>query len=117
MTVTDVQVRIMMRERKKGRTQEQAAASANVRSIADLPNPVVPETRMCATSGAESRASNGAPSSVRPNIAVASGIGIASGSRLRNVSGRGLGLENSRVTPPTPRLRRTWGTHKPNVKD
>ncbi|MFN2203591.1 MAG: IS21 family transposase, partial [Caldilineaceae bacterium] len=32
MTVTDAQVRIMMRERKKGRTQEQAAASANVRS-------------------------------------------------------------------------------------
>ena len=32
MTVTDAQVRIMMRERNKGRTQEQAAASANVRS-------------------------------------------------------------------------------------
>lgn len=32
MTATDAQVRIMMRERKKGRTQEQAAASANVRS-------------------------------------------------------------------------------------
>ncbi|MBN1920421.1 MAG: IS21 family transposase [Anaerolineae bacterium] len=32
MTTTDAQVRIMMRERKKGRTQEQAAASANVRS-------------------------------------------------------------------------------------
>ena len=32
MTATDVQVRIMMRERQKGRTQEQAAASANVRS-------------------------------------------------------------------------------------
>lgn len=32
MTATDTQVRIMMRERKKGRTQEQAAASANVRS-------------------------------------------------------------------------------------
>lgn len=32
MTVTDAQVRIMMRERNKGRTQEQAAVSANVRS-------------------------------------------------------------------------------------
>lgn len=32
MTATDVQVRIIMREREKGRTQEQAAASANVRS-------------------------------------------------------------------------------------
>ena len=32
MTETDAQVRIMMREREKGRTQEQAAASANVSS-------------------------------------------------------------------------------------
>ena len=32
MTATDAQVRIMMRERQKGRTQEQAAASANVQS-------------------------------------------------------------------------------------
>ena len=32
MTATDAQVRIIMRERNKGRTQEQAAASANVRS-------------------------------------------------------------------------------------
>jgi Mu transposase, C-terminal domain len=32
MTATDAQVRIMMRERQKGKTQEQAAASANVRS-------------------------------------------------------------------------------------
>ena len=32
MTATDVQVRIIMRERQKGRTQEQAAASANLRS-------------------------------------------------------------------------------------
>lgn len=32
MTATTTQVRIMMRERKKGRTQEQAAASANLRS-------------------------------------------------------------------------------------
>lgn len=32
MTATDAQVRIMMREREKGRTQEQAAASANLRS-------------------------------------------------------------------------------------
>ena len=32
MTATATQVRIMMRERKKGRTQEQAAASANLRS-------------------------------------------------------------------------------------
>jgi len=32
MTATDAQVRIIMRERKKGRTQEQAAASANLRS-------------------------------------------------------------------------------------
>jgi hypothetical protein len=32
MTATDAQVRIIMRERGKGRTQEQAAASANVRS-------------------------------------------------------------------------------------
>ena len=32
MTATDAQVRIVMRERKKGRTQEQAAASANLRS-------------------------------------------------------------------------------------
>lgn len=32
MTVTDIQVRIMMRERQKGRSQEQAAASANVKS-------------------------------------------------------------------------------------
>ncbi len=32
MTASDAQVRIMMRERQKGKTQEQAAASANVRS-------------------------------------------------------------------------------------
>ena len=32
MTATDSQVRIIMREREKGRTQEQAAASANLRS-------------------------------------------------------------------------------------
>ena len=32
MTATDVQVRIIMREREKGRTQEQAAVSANLRS-------------------------------------------------------------------------------------
>ena len=32
MTATDAQVRIMMRERNKGRTQEQAAAKANMRS-------------------------------------------------------------------------------------
>ncbi len=32
MTVTDTQVRIMMRERRKGRTQEQAAAKANLSS-------------------------------------------------------------------------------------
>jgi len=32
MTATDTQVRIIMRERQKGRTQEQAAASANIRS-------------------------------------------------------------------------------------
>ena len=32
MTATNAQVRIMMRERKKDRTQEQAAASANMRS-------------------------------------------------------------------------------------
>jgi hypothetical protein len=32
MTATDAQVRIIMRERGKGRTQEQAAASANLRS-------------------------------------------------------------------------------------
>ena len=32
MTATDAQVRIIMRERRKGRTQEQAAASANLRS-------------------------------------------------------------------------------------
>jgi hypothetical protein len=32
MTATDAQVRIIMREREKGRTQEQAAASANLRS-------------------------------------------------------------------------------------
>ncbi|MCK4471769.1 MAG: DDE-type integrase/transposase/recombinase, partial [Anaerolineae bacterium] len=32
MTATDTQVRIIMREREKGRTQEQAAASANVSS-------------------------------------------------------------------------------------
>ena len=32
MTATDAQVRIMMRERQKGKTQEQAAASANLRS-------------------------------------------------------------------------------------
>jgi transposase InsO family protein len=32
MTATNAQVRIMMRERKKGRTQEQAAVSANMRS-------------------------------------------------------------------------------------
>ena len=32
MTATDAQVRIMMRERQKGRTQEQAAVSANLRS-------------------------------------------------------------------------------------
>jgi len=32
VTATDAQVRVMMRERRKGRTQEQAAASANLRS-------------------------------------------------------------------------------------
>ena len=32
MAATDAQVRIMMREREKGRSQEQAAASANVGS-------------------------------------------------------------------------------------
>ena len=32
MTATDTQVRIIMRERQEGRTQEQAAASANIRS-------------------------------------------------------------------------------------
>jgi len=32
VTATDVQVRIIMREREKGRTQKQAAASANLRS-------------------------------------------------------------------------------------
>jgi len=32
MTATDAQVRILMRERKQGRTQEQAAAKANLRS-------------------------------------------------------------------------------------
>jgi len=32
MTATDAQVRIIMRERQKGRTQEQAEASANLRS-------------------------------------------------------------------------------------
>jgi len=32
MTATDAQVRIIMRERQRGRTQEQAAASANLRS-------------------------------------------------------------------------------------
>ncbi len=32
MTATDAQVRIIMRERQKGRTKEQAAASANLRS-------------------------------------------------------------------------------------
>jgi len=32
VTATDAQVRIVMREREKGRTQEQAAASANLRS-------------------------------------------------------------------------------------
>ena len=32
MTATNAQVRIMMRERQKGKTLEQAAASANVRS-------------------------------------------------------------------------------------
>ena len=32
MTATDAQARILMRERKKGRTQEQAAAKANLKS-------------------------------------------------------------------------------------
>ena len=32
MTCTDAQVRLMMRERKKGRSQEQAAAKANINS-------------------------------------------------------------------------------------
>jgi hypothetical protein len=32
MTATDAQVRIIMRERDQGRTQEQAAASANLSS-------------------------------------------------------------------------------------
>ncbi len=34
MTATDAQVRIIMREREKGRTQKQAAASANCFRIA-----------------------------------------------------------------------------------
>jgi transcriptional regulator with XRE-family HTH domain len=32
MVCTDTQVRLLMKERKKGRTQEQAAAKANVKS-------------------------------------------------------------------------------------
>ena len=32
MTATDAQVRILMRERRRGKTQEQAAAKANLRS-------------------------------------------------------------------------------------
>ena len=32
MTATDAQVRLMMRERQKARTQEQAAVSANLKS-------------------------------------------------------------------------------------
>jgi hypothetical protein len=32
MTATDAQVRLIMRERRKGRTQEQAAVKANLRS-------------------------------------------------------------------------------------
>ena len=32
MTCTDAQVRLMMRERRKGRTQEQAAVKANIKS-------------------------------------------------------------------------------------
>ena len=32
MTATDTQVRIIMRERNQGRTQEQAAAKANMHS-------------------------------------------------------------------------------------
>ena len=32
MTATDAQVRLIMRERQKGRTQEQAAVSANLSS-------------------------------------------------------------------------------------
>jgi len=32
MTCTDAQVRLIMRERNRGRTQEQAAVKANVRS-------------------------------------------------------------------------------------
>ena len=32
MTATDAQVRIVMREREKGRTQEQAAVTANLSS-------------------------------------------------------------------------------------
>jgi hypothetical protein len=32
MTATDAQVRLIMRERSKGRTQEQAAIEANLRS-------------------------------------------------------------------------------------
>ena len=32
MTCTDAQVRLIMRERRKGRTQEQAAAKANINS-------------------------------------------------------------------------------------
>ena len=31
MTATDMQVRIMMRERRQGKTQEQATAKANMR--------------------------------------------------------------------------------------
>jgi len=32
MTATDAQVRLIMKERSKGRTQEQAAVKANLRS-------------------------------------------------------------------------------------
>ena len=32
MTVTDAQVRLIMKERNKGKTQEQAAVKANVKS-------------------------------------------------------------------------------------
>ena len=54
MTCTDAQVRLMMRERRKGRTQEQAAVKANIKSrktvaryerLRKLPSELKPERK------------------------------------------------------------------------
>ncbi|OQA95248.1 MAG: hypothetical protein BWY25_02482 [Chloroflexi bacterium ADurb.Bin222] len=97
------------RRKSSGRLAS-ARETAMVRRSAVLPEPVVPATRICATSGEESRARSGAPSSVNPSSAVFGGSGATSGHRLTSVTGRGSGLGNSRIMPSCVRSMRREGT-------